>query len=160
MPMSGDDRGPNVPVPPPLVFLAVYVAAWLLNRRLEFLINGSGAGAVQLVAGSAGLAAGTGLVGWAVVTLVRARTSIQPHRPARQLVTWGPYRFTRNPIYVGLVSAYLGFALVRNEAWPLALLPLVIATISVAVIPREERYLGRTFPIEYEAYRQRARRWL
>ena len=158
--MSGDDRGPHVLVPPPLLFAVAYVAAWLLNRRLEFSINGSGAGPVQVGVGSAGLAAGIGLAGWAVVTFVRARTSVQLHRPARQLVTWGPYRFTRNPIYLGLATAYLGLALVRNEAWPLVLLPVVIATIAVAVIRREERYLGRTFPAEYEAYRQHVRLWI
>src|SRR5262245_64091447 len=81
------------------------------------------------------------LVGWAFATFRRARTAIIPHHPASQLVRGGPYRFTRNPMYVSLTLLYLGLSLIFDKAWPLAVLPLVVFTLRRLVIAREEAYL-------------------
>ncbi|HEX6629907.1 MAG TPA: isoprenylcysteine carboxylmethyltransferase family protein, partial [Gemmatimonadaceae bacterium] len=83
-----------------------------------------------------------------------------PNRPATRLATGGPYRLTRNPMYVSLAALYLGVALFANSWWPVALLPLVLLVVDRAVIAREERYLAAAFPDEYAAYRARVRRWL
>ena len=70
----------------------------------------------------------------------------------------GPYRFTRNPMYLGLVFILAGLVLLANALWPLILLPVVI--VRRAVIDREERYLTAKFGEEYLRYLARVRRWL
>ena len=75
-------------------------------------------------------------------------------------MTAGPYRLTRNPMYVSLAALYVGVSLFANSWWPLLLLPVVLLAVDRAVIAREERYLAGAFPAEYAAYRARVRRWL
>ncbi len=157
--MPPSSRGPGIPFPPPLVYVAGWVIAWELNRRVEFLIDGSGPGTAQTAVGSAALAGGLGVMLIGLVTFVRARTSVMPNQAARQLVTWGPYRFSRNPMYVGLTVAYVGLATLVNQAWPLVLLPAVLWGVT-AVIAREERYLRNAFGEAYGAYCRRTRRWI
>ena len=65
------------------------------------------------------------LSAWAMVTFLRERTPVFPNRPARRLVTWGPYRFSRNPMYLSLSVLYLGVSVLVNTIWPLLLLPMV-----------------------------------
>lgn len=103
---------------------------------------------------------GLGLMAWAGVTFARARTAIIPVRPARVLVRGGPYRWTRNPMYLGLTVAYVGGTLLMNSAWPLLFLPIVLITVSVLVIRREERYLESAFGDAYREYSRQVRRWL
>jgi protein-S-isoprenylcysteine O-methyltransferase Ste14 len=158
--MTTDARGPNVRFPPPLVFVAGYVVTWLLNQRLEFLIDGKGARPPQAGLGAAALVAGLGLMVWGFLTFQRARTAVMPIRPARQIVTSGPYRFTRNPMYVGLTFAYFGLALLVNWAWPIVFLPVILVVMNVVVIEKEERYLRSAFPETYGPYSLRVRRWL
>ncbi|MCC7009405.1 MAG: isoprenylcysteine carboxylmethyltransferase family protein [Acidobacteria bacterium] len=153
-------QGPRIAVPPPFVFLAGWVAAWILAQRLPFAIDGGGASGVQEGLGVAIAAAGLALAGWAMGTFLSARTAIVPIKPARTLVTHGPFRFSRNPMYVGLTGAYVGLAVLLNQAWPLVVLPAVVAVLVVFVIRREERYLGSVFGLQYEAYCRRVRRWV
>jgi protein-S-isoprenylcysteine O-methyltransferase Ste14 len=95
-----------------------------------------------------------------MLTFRRARTAILPTRPASQLVDGGPYRFTRNPMYTGLTTAYVGAAALLDSVWPLLLLPLVLAALVRLVVRREEAYLRGAFGAEYAAYQARVRRWL
>ena len=90
----------------------------------------------------------------------RARTSLVPIRPSTTLVSTGPYRFTRNPMYLGLAVVYVGIACWLGTLWPLLLLPVVLVLVGSLVIAREERYLEAKFGEEYRAYRARVRRWL
>ena len=159
MPMADVSRGPGIPFPPPFVYVAAYGIAALLNTRLEFLIDGQGAGTTQSVIGSALIGAGLLWMAYGIVTFVRARTSVVPDRPARQLVTWGPYGLSRNPMYVGITSAYLGIAIVNNHAWPLILLPFALVGMTV-IIRREEVYLRTAFGDAYDQYCRRVRRWV
>jgi protein-S-isoprenylcysteine O-methyltransferase Ste14 len=140
--------------------VAGYVVTWALNQRLEFLIDGKGAQVAQVAIGAVVVAAGLGLMGWGMATFWRARVAVMPIRPARQVVTSGPYRLTRNPMYVGLTFLYFGLALLVNWAWPIVLLPIVLVVMNVVVIEREERYLQAAFPEAYGPYSQRVRRWL
>ena len=158
--MADPSKGPGVRVPPPFIFVAGWAAAWLLNGWLSLEIDGAGASSTQQVAGAAMLVGGLTLMGWALVTFARARTAIVPIRAARTLVSGGPYRFSRNPMYVGLSVAYVGLALLLNQAWPILFLPGVLIVLLFAVIRREERHLQSSFPDEYAAYRRRVRRWL
>jgi protein-S-isoprenylcysteine O-methyltransferase Ste14 len=160
IPAAEHPRGPGVRFPPLLVYVAGFGAALLLNRELAFEIDGAGVSVPQAAIGAILTAGGIALVVWAIRTLVRSHTTFRPDRPARVLVTAGPYRFTRNPIYVGLTFVYLGAASLTNLAWPLVLLPVVLIAMSVAVIGREERHLSAIFGAEYDAYCRRVHRWL
>lgn len=100
-------------------------------------------------------------VGVAAVGRFRsAGTSLQPWEPTSTLITDGPFRFSRNPIYIGYTLLYLGVAFWVNSVWPLGLLPLVLWLMHRVVITREEAYLEGRFGDVYRAYRRRVRRWL
>jgi protein-S-isoprenylcysteine O-methyltransferase Ste14 len=88
---------------------------------------------------------------WPVCLFRRAGTTPNPTRP---------YRFTRNPMYLGLALLQVGLAMVTNALWPLLTLPLVMVAVRRLVIDREERYLETKFGEEYRAYKARVRRWL
>jgi len=75
-------------------------------------------------------------------------------------VTTGPFRWSRNPLYLAILIIYVGTTLVVDALWPFVLLVPLIALLEWGVIRREERYLARTFGEPYEAYRARVRRWL
>jgi len=96
----------------------------------------------------------------AIAGFFRARTSFIPNRPAQALVTTGPYRVTRNPMYLGFVLLYLALTFIVNTTWTLLFLPLVILIVDRFVIAREERYLAGRFGEDYQAYRARVRRWI
>ena len=158
--MATGSRGPGVLIPPPFLFIAGWAAAWLLHRALEFHIDGAGASRTQEGIGAGLVALGAAIVLWGITTFIRARTTVVPHRPARALVVEGPFRFTRNPMYIGLSLVYVGLALVTNLAWPIVLLPSVLAVLTFAVVLREERHLSDAFGQRYDEYRRRVRRWI
>lgn len=70
------------------------------------------------------------------------------------------YRFTRNPMYVGMCIAYIGLTLVANSVWPIVALPFAVVVVDRYVMRREERYLSAQFGEQYEQYRRRVRRWV
>jgi protein-S-isoprenylcysteine O-methyltransferase Ste14 len=100
------------------------------------------------------------IAGWALFLFRKARTTTVPGKSSAMLVTWGPYRFTRNPMYVALTFAYIGEAGLLHQVWPLALLPLVLAYVNWTVIPLEESKLKEVFADDYEQYRLRVGRWI
>jgi len=141
---------PGVRFPPPLIFLVFFVAGIFV----PWGFTGSPFAGIALIAISFLIFV------WGVVTMARARTEILPHRPASALVTSGPFRFSRNPLYVSMALGYLGAALWTGRLGAIALLPVAIALLQKMVIAREEAYLTRRFGEEYSAYRARVRRWV
>lgn len=146
-------------IPPPLVFALVGVAMWLVRGvtvriPMDALARGSVAGLLALVGIALGLAGAT--------AFRRAHTTIDPHRPeaVSALVVGGIYRFTRNPMYLGLATILFGWAVYL--AAPLAFIGPVLFALYITrfqIIP-EERALAAKFGPAYAAYRQRVRRWL
>ena len=151
--------GPRILVPPPLVFIVAYAAGVGIHRIFPVATR---TGADPVVAALALLVflAGVAVTFAGLLTLLRARTGIMPLRPVRTLVTTGPYRFTRNPIYLGLTIAYLGVAAMQDQVWPLVTLPLGLWILRRTVIDVEEAHLAGRFGEEYEKYRRRVRRWV
>ena len=90
----------------------------------------------------------------------RADTPISPEEPVSSLVTDGPFRYTRNPGYLGIAMTYAGLASLANALWAILLLPATLFVIQRGVIEREERYLERKFGEEYLRYKARVRRWI
>jgi protein-S-isoprenylcysteine O-methyltransferase Ste14 len=96
----------------------------------------------------------------AVWAIKRVGSAVAPIRPTTALVTTGVFRWTRNPMYLGLALCSAGVAVGLNLLWPLLLLPFVIWVVQRQAIVREERYLERAFGREYRRYRERVPRWL
>ncbi|MBZ5579447.1 MAG: isoprenylcysteine carboxylmethyltransferase family protein [Acidobacteriia bacterium] len=144
-------------LPPPLIYLAVFVLAlflqahWRLPAIPEIL---SGAGGPVLIA------AGVLLSAWSIGFFRRARTSLIPMKPTTALVIAGPYRFTRNPMYLSLVIVYLGAALLFQILWAVLLTPLVVLAVQFGVVRKEERYLHEKFGEDFSRYQASVRRWI
>lgn len=141
----------------------VFVLAYLIGASIDFVFfeKGSLAGLEPVrTAGIVVFGFGAVIAGWAWVIFHQAHTTRVPGEASTTLVTWGPYRVTRNPMYVGLAIAYVGEAGILKQAVPVAFLPLVIAYLSWIVIPIEERKLQDRFGDEYDRYRSIVRRWL
>jgi len=153
---------PGVWFPPPFVYVIGFVLGlWIERHRpLAFVPSRSGLRWLPETAGLLAFVACILFLFGAMATFRRERTTVLPNRPASTLATGGPYRFTRNPMYVGMALLYIGLALVLNTVWPLVFLPLVLFIIDAAVIRREERYLISAFGEEYRSYCSRVRRWL
>jgi len=158
---DGEDRNlrdhSGVFIPPPLLYALVFIAGMLLQRIWPIPMLPSVLGrAVGLVC----IFSGVALESWSFLTFLRAGTSVIPVRPSTAIVTDGPFRFSRNPIYVGLTLVYFGAAFWLNTIWPLLLLPALLFLVQFYVISREEQYLERKFGREYLQYKSRVRRWL
>lgn len=157
---ESSSSGPDVRYPPPVVFVLGIVAGWFLCRAFPLPLVGPTARSAAALAGWLLVALGTGLSVWGLATLRGAGTPIRPNKPVSTLVTNGPFRLSRNPMYLGLSLVYLGVMLLMNSVWTGLFLPLVIAILYLTVIRPEERYLAATFGIAYDEYRRRVRRWL
>jgi protein-S-isoprenylcysteine O-methyltransferase Ste14 len=147
----------GVGVNPPLVYAGALAAGLVIHRARPVGILPSRA---ARVAGAAliGLSLSTALTAFAA--LRRAGTSPRPDRPTTALVTSGPYRYTRNPIYLSMAGLFAGVAILANALAPCLLLPLVVLVIDRKMVVREERYLERLFGEEYRSYLARVPRWL
>lgn len=154
--MSDQDTA-GVIAPPPLIYL-VPLAVGLV---LHFLFP------IRFMPQGAGYLLGGLLIAIALVISVsaermmrKAHTSVKPTVPTTALVVTGPFRFTRNPLYLGLTLFYAGIAILAQAVWALVLLPVVLVVVQRGVIEREERYLEQRFGAEYTRYKRSVRRWL
>jgi protein-S-isoprenylcysteine O-methyltransferase Ste14 len=110
--------------------------------------------------GAAVFAAGFVTAIWAITTICRAGTRVETNKPTTAIVADGPYRLTRNPIYVGMFLGQIGLAVAINSLWFLAALVPFYLVIRYGVVAREEAYLDRKFGDGYLTYKSRVRRWL
>jgi protein-S-isoprenylcysteine O-methyltransferase Ste14 len=155
-----EQASPGTRFPPPVAFGAGLASGFLLQHFLPVpLLEASKGNLLKLVGGIL-VIAGVTLALWAILAFRRAHTTVRPDRPSVALVTHGPFRFTRNPMYFSLSVVYTGITLLANALWPLLLLAPVLLVIRYYVIAREERYLLARFGADYGSYRRRVRRWL
>ena len=146
-------------VPPPLVALCVALLMWLTSLvvapfEVPFLLRVSASLALAVV----GL--GSSLAG--LLSFMRAKTTVNPTKPtsASSLVSTGVYRFTRNPMYLGLLLVLLGWATFLANAVAFLVAPLFVLYINRFQITPEERALSSLFGAEFSAYKARVGRWL
>ena len=147
----------GIRVPPPLFYLAGLAVG--IGLELAFPIDGPPT-AVRIAVVVVGLAASAWLDFGAMARFARARTAVIPFTPTSALVTNGPYRFTRNPMYVGMACLYVAIAVGFSLIWALVLLPVVLVVVDRLVIAKEEPYMERLFGEPYLDYKRRVRRWL
>ena len=151
---------PKMPFPPPLLYIGGFGIGWLIARIWpldivsdNFRVVGEVLGWILIVAGL--LIMIIGLYSFAI-----ARTSIMPNLTAARLITTGPYRFSRNPMYAGWTVAYIGCILLTNFIWCIFTLAIVLVVFDKIIIPREEEYLKAKFGESYPRYCKQVRRWL
>lgn len=151
------ERPTSVPWPPILLALTGG-GALALGRYVPLPWPGVDDMPARLVGMGLG-AAGALLIGWALVEFARARANVWPSRAATTLITTGPFRIWRNPLYMGEILLLLGCAELVHNIWFVAAAALFgVAVLALAIIP-EERHLEARFGEEYLRYKAVSRRW-
>ncbi len=148
----------QVIVRPPLAWGLAIVAGFALDWvvPLPFLPAHLPAGWI----GATVFVLALGLAVWALDTMTRAGSNVPTNRPTTAIVEGGPYRFTRNPIYMGMFGGLVGLAIAFNTLWLLIAMAPFALVIRYGVVAREEVYLERKFGDVYRSYRARVRRWV
>jgi protein-S-isoprenylcysteine O-methyltransferase Ste14 len=152
---------PGLMVPPPLFVLIAVALAFVL----EWLVPVVFLPAVSLQnpltwAGAIIAIGGVALTVRGAREFQRAGTNVNPFQPALKIVSSGPYRFTRNPMYLGMIVFMLGFSLLLSLEWGLILTPVLWFAFDRLIVAREEAYLSRKFGQPYSDLLTRTRRWL
>jgi len=155
---SAESLRPRTWVLPPVPYAVAMVGGWWLDRHVARLPLDLGAIGIALA--YAMIAAGVGLFGWALATLRRHRTTVNPYKGAHALCTDGPFALSRNPIYLGDWFVLAGVAFWLHSVWPLLLSPMVWLALRFGVIGHEERHLEAKFGDDYRSYMRRVRRWI
>jgi len=147
---------PRVIAPPPLIFAGTLASGLLLHVLFPLSVlprAGLVLGRIFIVF--------AGIIAVAVFRAFRqVGTNVAPSKPAIALVTEGPFRFSRNPLYLSLTLLYAGITFCVSTLWPLLLLPPLLIVIQRGVIDREEHYLELKFGEAYRHYKARVRCWL
>ena len=147
----------NVIAPPPLIYGTAFIIGLLVHRAFpvpvlpEKLADWIG---VVLILVSFPIAI------TAFRAMIHAQTSFDTRKPTTAIVTEGPFRYSRNPMYVSLTLLYLGVALILNVLWILLLVVPLVVVVQRGVIAREEAYLERKFGEDYRRYKVQVRRWV
>jgi protein-S-isoprenylcysteine O-methyltransferase Ste14 len=148
----------HVLIRPPIAWALAILAGFALDglAPLRFLPDEVPAGFL----GAALFVLALALAVWAIATMTRAGTNVPTNQPTTAIVEGGPYRFTRNPIYLGMVLGLIGLSIAFDTLWLLVALVPFWLVIRYGVVAREEAYLERRFGDVYRAYRSSVRRWL
>jgi protein-S-isoprenylcysteine O-methyltransferase Ste14 len=148
----------GVIMPPPIAWLLAIVGGVELNQLFPWPFLPVAMPRVTI--GVALFAAALALAVWSMRTMRLAGTRYETSQPTSAIVAHGPYRFTRNPIYVAMMLGETGLAVALDNAWLLAMLVPFALVIRYGVIAREEAYLERRFGADYLAYKGAVRRWI
>jgi len=144
-------------VRPPLVYLGAIALGLFLHFAWPVRLVSR---AVSVPLGGIAMLVAVALFLYAVRTFRTAGTPVPGNRPTTTIVRTGPYRYSRNPIYLSFSLFQLGVAFWVNSLWLLVTLMPAVALMSFVVIPREEQYLETRFPSDYWPYKASVRRWL
>jgi protein-S-isoprenylcysteine O-methyltransferase Ste14 len=150
----------DVLVRPPNLYLGGLIASCLLEL-LWPLGPGLAAGNLRpVIIGLVLSVIGAGMIWKAVRQFTDAGTTIPVDEPTDALVTHGLYGWSRNPIYVGLTTIYVGLSIALTTGWALLVLPILLMVMSRGVIDTEEAYLSQEFGTPYKEYKEKVPRWL
>jgi protein-S-isoprenylcysteine O-methyltransferase Ste14 len=144
-------------IPPPVYMLAAAAAAMVLLNRIGPEPRIVPRPLRRL--GVLGILAGFGLSAWGATLFHRSKTSVLPTEQPKALVTEGPFRFTRNPMYLGMAVVLAGFGVLLRSLLPLLVIPVFLGLLTSRVIRAEEQSMARTFGDAYEQYKASVPRW-
>ena len=157
--MKSDDNSAKVTFPPPLVFIGFLLAGLVIDDIAG--LDGFGLPlSLRLLLAAAMIGPGIALIFSALGGFRRAGTPPEPWREVTAFVASGVYRFTRNPMYLGMAAISLGLTVALESTAALLLLPIAIIAIRTQVIARKEAYMQQAFGTPYSDYCKRVRRWL
>jgi len=148
---------PSLLAPPPLLYLGTLAIGLLLHWWHPLALFPRYGTAFLL--GGCLLLLSAAFARWAFVSMKQVGTSANPYTPATSLTTDGPFRYSRNPIYLAMTGLYLGIGLLFNALAPMLLLLPLLAAMNWGVVRREENYLTARFGIAYRDYCRQVRRW-
>ncbi|RWE01089.1 MAG: isoprenylcysteine carboxylmethyltransferase family protein [Mesorhizobium sp.] len=157
MAMNDEKDSPGVAVFPPLLFLVALILMLALRYVWPLTIGGR---PLTMVLGIVLAALAIAVIAWGRMTMQRGGTNIDPTKPTLAIVTGGPFRFTRNPLYIGLMGLLLGIGLIFDTWWSVLALVPVSLILHSGVVLREEAYLERKFGEPYRSYKASVRRYL
>jgi protein-S-isoprenylcysteine O-methyltransferase Ste14 len=155
--MTDSNDAPNVKIIPPLVYLVGIVIGFLATIWMPTKVVPN---SVAWTVGGILIFCAAVLAGGAILKFKDVGTTVRPDRAANTLVIAGPYKITRNPMYLALALVYLGIAIAGQSVWALILLPVVLTVIQRRAIEPEEAFLERRFGANYIRYKENVRRWL
>jgi len=151
--------GAAVRIPPPLVYLAALIVGGLLHELiLPLPARLPLAARIGLAVAAAGL--GVGLIAAALGLFRRTGQDPHPWKSTPEIISSGVYRFTRNPMYVGMALLQTAIGIAWANGWLLALVPVSLAVVYAIAVRHEEAYLERKFGETYLAYKRSVRRWI
>jgi protein-S-isoprenylcysteine O-methyltransferase Ste14 len=155
--VSGSEQTVAFRLWPPVAIGGPLLVGWLAT-----LVAGDpvGIGQWRVPLGWALVLAFLGWNGWSLWLFSRHRTGLLPGQATRAMIEDGPYRLSRNPLYVGLLALYIALALLTPTFWGLVLFPAAVVLVLWGAIRPEERFLRERFGAQYEDYARRVRRWL
>lgn len=147
----------GLPLPPPFIVLGFLIAGLIVSALFPIDLLPI---APRISIGGLLVSIGLFIAASAIRLMTRARTPVDPFEPTSAIVSEGPYRFSRNPIYLALALAYLGIAIALNAVWAIAWWPIMLIVLTQVVIVREEKYLEGKFGAVYTQYKSKVRRWI
>ena len=148
---------PYFVLPAPIVFIAIAGIAGLLNHLWPLLLPSADG---LIYAGWGLLDTGMVVLLWTVWLMLWRKSTLSPYGKPQRLLCEGPFRVSRNPIYIGMLLVYLGVSLLWGNLWCFLLLPVLVVMLQVGIIRHEERLLLEHFGEDYRQYCQKVRRWL
>jgi len=158
---SLNNESPGVIFPPPLILLIFLASGALLQFIFPLaLLTPFSIGSLQFLAGLVIILSGIGLAFWGVRTFSKAGTNVATHQAALLVVVDGPYKFTRNPMYMGMQILLVGVGIMFSSQWFLLLWPIFFLVLRFGVVAREERYMEQKFGDQYVALLNKTRRWI
>ena len=155
--MATSTDKPGVAAPPPLLYGGAFVLVLVFRWFWPMPIFSH---AVALWPSLALVVLAVGIAAWGIRTMQAAGTNVNPALPTTAIVASGPFRFSRNPLYLALTLLYLGLTLAFDTWWGIVVLVPVLIIMHRGVVLREERYLEQKFGETYRQYRSKVRRYL
>ncbi len=150
---------PGVYPPPPLFYVLTFLISIFFQNKIPlsttFLETD-----ISFIMGLIFVMLGILFILPALIKFFKTKNTLITIKPANSLQTTGIYSISRNPMYLGLLSIYIGVAFFKGNYWTFILIPIVILVITYFVILKEEKYLSRTFETDYTDYKKKVRRWI
>ena len=146
-------------IPPPVIYLVAVIAGGLIDRYLVSVPLGLPRG-VRFGAAALATAIGIGVMAAAIGLFRRTEQDPKLWESTPEIISTGVYRFTRNPMYVGMALLQAGIGLALASGWTIALVPVVLAVVYATAVRHEEAYLEEKFGAAYLSYKNSVRRWI
>lgn len=158
--MKSKKDHPGVYIPPPLIYVAVFLVAIFIQSKVPIDKTLFYKPATKIIGILIIIIAVSFFLFRSLKRFIQTKNTVVTVLPANSLQTTGIYSVTRNPMYIGLALVYIGIACFIGNWWNIILFPLLLLIVQEYIIKREEQYLVRRFGQDYIEYRKRVRRWL